>query len=53
MHIYHIIYIIHKKNNATVTLISEINEHFLKIRLLFTSLSHLNFMCFDKWATKT
>ena len=38
---------IHKRTSATGTFTSEIYEHFLKIHLLFTSLSHLNFMCFD------
>ena len=34
-------------------LFSEIYEQFLKIHLLFTSLSHLNFKCFNIWAAKT
>ena len=41
-----------KKNNVTVNFFSEIYEHFLKIHLLFTSRSHLNFIYFDIWATK-
>ena len=43
---------IHKRNYGTVNFFSGIYEHFLKIHLLFTSLSHLNSMCFDIWATK-
>ena len=42
----------HKRNNATAAF-SEIYEHFLKIHMLLTSLSHLNLMCFGIWAIKS
>ena len=38
---------------SSCNLFSEIYEYFLEIHKLFTSLSQLNFMCFDIWATKT
>ena len=44
---------IHQRNNVTVTFFSEIYKHFVKIHILFTSLKHLNLMCFDILATKT
>ena len=43
---------IQKRNNATVAFFLKFMSISFK-SVFFTSLSHLNFLCFDRWATKT
>ena len=42
-----------QKERSNCNLFSKIYQYYLKIHMLFTPLRHLNFMCFDIWATKT
>ena len=53
LHMYLFFTFRHKGNNATANYFYEIYEYFLKSHMLFTSLSHLNFMCFDIRAAKS